>query len=62
MAGKDSGLFPMFATWVPGIFISWNHPRQVILPTSRVPTLSLADPMMIDPGWRHLPDGTRRLR
>jgi len=58
----------MYLTYVPGVFASWNHPREIIHLTSKdllnwdyKSTLKLVNNNVIDATVYQLPNGTWRL-
>ena len=62
------GLYHMFLTVVPGIFMDWNHPRDIVHLTSTnllqwqyQSTLKLSCDRVIDPCVLRLPNGAWRL-
>lgn len=62
------GLYHMFLTYVPGVFVNWAHPREIVHLTSKdllnwdyKSTLKLASDMVIDATVYPLPNGTWRL-
>jgi hypothetical protein len=62
------GLYHMFLTYVPGVFVNWNHPREIVHLTSKdllnwdyKATLKLASDKVIDATVYQLPNGIWRL-
>lgn len=65
---EHDGTYHMYLTYVPGVFMNWNHPRNIIHLTSKnligweyESTLNLANNKVIDACVIQLPDGNWRM-
>lgn len=65
---ENNGTYHMYLTYVPGIFETWNHPRNIIHLTSKdllnwnhESTLKLVNDKVIDASVFQLPDNTWRM-
>lgn len=65
---EHAGTYHMYLTYVPGVFVNWNHPRHIVHLTSKdllnwkyESVLKLVNEKVIDASVFRLPDGTWRL-
>lgn len=65
---EDRGIFHMYLTYVPGVFVDWNHPRMILHLTSTdllnwkyESTLKLVNDKVIDASVFQLQDGNWRM-